>query len=142
MALKITQSLGITDNIDRFSDNNRLETRAGSNLYFEFSDVSIPANAVVKSAVLFVEHFEEERFVQGKLEWTVGTGRPGKPVVWAVMKAPIHEGESTEAIDAWDITSIVNKVERINSLQLQIKNNNIARKKTFVDYAYVIIEYY
>jgi len=141
-SLRITASAGITKNIVRFSDDNRLETRAGSDLYCEFSDVSIPANAVVKSAVLFIEHFEEEKFDQGKLEWIIGTGRPREPVVWAVMKPPIHAGESAEAVDAWDITSVVNKVERINSLQLQIKNNNIAYTKTFVDYAYVVVEYH
>jgi hypothetical protein len=140
--LKITASTGAINNIVRFSDNNRLETRAGSDMYYEFSDVSISANAVVKSAVLFVEHFEEERFAQGKLEWAIGTGRPGKAVVWAAMKPPIHEGESAEAVDAWDITSVVGSVEKINSLQLQINNNNIARRKTFVDYAYVVVEYH
>ena len=138
--LKITASG--SDNIVRFSDNNRLETRAGSNIYYEFSDVSIPAEAEIRSAVLFVEHFEEERFAQDKLEWTIGRGRPGKPVVWAVMKAPVHEGESSETVDAWDITSVVDSIEKINSLQLQINNNNIARRKTFVDYAYVVIEYH
>ena len=140
--LKLTASASSKINIIQFSDDNRLETRAGSSIYYEFSDVSIPANAVIKSAVLFVEHFEEERFAEGKLEWAIGTGWPGKPAVWAVMKAPVHEGESSEAVDAWDITSAVNTVEKINFLQLQIKNNNnFANGKTFVDYAYVVIEY-
>jgi len=140
--LKITASTGFMKNIVRYSDNNRLETRAGTNMYYEFSDVSIPADAVVKSAVLFVEHFEDERFSEGKLEWTIGTGRPGKAVVWAAMNAPVHEGESTEAVDAWDISSVADSVERINCLQLQVNNNNIARRKTFVDYAYVVVEYH
>jgi hypothetical protein len=112
-------------------------------MYYEFSDVPIPANAVIKSAVLFVEHFKGEGFSEGKLEWSIGTGWPGKPVVWAVMKAPVHEGESSDAVDAWDITSVVNTAEKINSLQLRItNNNNVANGKTLVDYAYVIIEYH
>jgi len=132
----------ITD-VVQFSDDNRLETGAGSYIYYEFSDVSLPANAAIKSAVLFVEHFEEERCAEGKLEWSIGTGRPGKPAVWATMKAPVHEGESSEAVDAWDITSVVDTAEKINSLQLQIKNNNnIANGKTLVDYAYVVVEYH
>ena len=140
--LKLTASASSKINIIQFSDDNRLETNVGSNICYEFSDVSIPANAVIKSAVLFVEHFEEERFAEGRLEWAIGTGWPGKPAVWAVMKAPVHEGESSEAVDAWDITSAVNTVEKINFLQLQIKNNNnFANGKTFVDYAYVVIEY-
>jgi hypothetical protein len=139
-SLKITTS-GM-DDIIRFSDNNRLETKSGSYMYYEFSDVSISADTEIKSAVLFVEHYEEERFAPGKLEWTIGRGRPDKPVVWAVMKAPVHEGQSRETVDAWDITSVVDSVEKINSLQLQINNNNIARRKTFVDSAYVVVEYY
>ena len=140
--LKITSPAGFVKDIVRFSDNRRLETNAGTDMYYEFSDVSMPADTVVKSAVLFVEHFEEEKFAEGKLEWAIGTGRPDEPVVWAVMKAPIHEGESAEAVDAWDITSVLCSIKRINSLQLQINNNNFARRKTFVDYAYVIIEYH
>jgi hypothetical protein len=141
--LKLTASASGKNNIVQFSDDSRLETNVGSYISYEFSDVSIPANAAIRSVVLFVEHFEEERFAEGKLEWAIGTGWPGKPVVWATMKAPVHEGESSEAVDAWDITSVVNTAEKINSLQLQIKNNNnIANGKTSVDYAYVVVEYH
>ncbi len=141
--LTITASASGKSDVVQFSDDNRLETGAGSYIYYEFSDVSLPANAAIKSAVLFVEHFEEERCAEGKLEWSIGTGRPGKPAVWATMKAPVHEGESSEAVDAWDITSVVDTAEKINSLQLQIKNNNnIANGKTLVDYAYVVVEYH
>jgi hypothetical protein len=141
--LKLTASGGDKNNVVQSSDNDRWETRVGSYIYYEFSDISIPANAAIKSVVLFVEHFEEERFAEGKLEWAIGTGWPGKPVVWAAMKAPVHEGESSEAVDAWDITSVVDTREKINSLQLQIKNNNnVANGKTLVDYAYVVVEYH
>ncbi|MHC4105728.1 MAG: hypothetical protein ACYSR9_12370, partial [Planctomycetota bacterium] len=141
--LKITASASGKSNIVQFSDDSRLETRVGSNIYYEFSDVSIPSNAVIRSAVLFVEHFEEERFAEGKLEWAVGTGWPGRPTVWATMKAPVHHGESSESVDAWDITSVADTVEKINSVQLQIKNNNnVANGKTLVDSAYVVITYH
>ena len=50
-------------------------------------------------------------------------------MVWAVINAPVNEGESSEAVDAWDITSVINAAEKINSLQLQIKNNNNIRKR-------------
>jgi hypothetical protein len=140
--LKITASASGKNNIVQFSDDNRLETRAGSKIYYEFSDVSIPSNAVIRSVVLFVEHFEEERFAEGKLEWVIGTGWPDRPTIWAVMKAPVHQGESGEAVDAWDISSVVDTVEKINSAQLQIKNNNNgANGNTSVDYAYVVIKY-
>jgi hypothetical protein len=143
VSLKLTASGGGQSNVVQSSDNNRWKTNVGSSISYGFSDVSIPANAVIKSAILFVEHFEEERFAEGKLEWAISTGWPDKPVVWAVMKAPVHEGESSEAIDAWDITSAVDTIEKINSLQLKItNNNNVANGKTLVDYAYVVVEYY
>lgn len=142
LPLKITASVDSENKIVQFSDNNRSEGEVGSGISYEFSDVSIESNAVIKSVVLFVEHFEEVGFVQRKLEWAIGTGWPVKPVFWATMKAPVHEGESREAVDAWDITSAVNTVERINSLQLQVRNNNDAvNGKTFVDYIYVVVQY-
>ncbi|MCP4607175.1 MAG: hypothetical protein GY845_00470 [Planctomycetes bacterium] len=141
--LRLTESGDGANNVVQSSDNIRWITRIGSKISYDFSGISIPANAVIQSVVLFVEHFEDERFAKGKLEWSIGTGWPGRPVVWAVIKAPVHEGESREAVDAWDITGVVNTAERINSLQLQVKNNNnVANGKTFVDYAYVVIKYH
>jgi hypothetical protein len=140
--LKITASADSKSKIVQSSDNNRWETNVSSYRSYEFSDVSIPVDAIIISVVLFVEHFEGERFAQGKLEWAVGTGWPNKPVIWAAIKAPINEGETNEAFDAWDVTSVVDTAEKINSLQLQIKNNNnVANGKTLVDYAYVVVEY-
>jgi hypothetical protein len=141
--LKLTASEDDMNNIVKSSDNNRWNTSVGSYISFEFSDISIPANTAIRSVVLFVEHFEEEQFAEGKLEWSIGTGWPGMPVIWATMKAPVHEGESSEAVDAWDITSFVKTADKINSLQLRITNNNtIANGKTLVDYAYVVIKYH
>ena len=49
-------------------------------------------------------------------------------------------GEANEAIDSWDITSLVDTNDKINSLQLEIKNNNnIVNSKTLTDYIYVEI---
>jgi hypothetical protein len=124
------------------SDDNWLETSFGSYTSCEFSKVSIPADAVITSVAVYVEHFEEERFGPGKLEWVVGTGWPTKPVVWASINAPVYEGQTHEAVDSWDVTSIVDTAEKINSLQLQIKNNdNVAHRKTLVDYIYVVVKY-
>ena len=129
-------------NLVQSSDNERWEAGFGSYVSFDFSDVSIPADAVIKSVVVRVEHFEEERFAQGKLKWSIGTGWPTKPMVWASMNAPVHDEESREAIDSWDVTGVVDTREKINSLQLQIKNNdNFARKKTLIDYIYVLVEW-
>ena len=132
-------------NLVQASDNNRLETNFGSFTSYNFSDDSseilhIPANAVIRSVVVFVEHFEEERFAQGKLEWSIGKGWPFRRVVWASLKAPVHIGESNEAVDSWDITSLVDTNEKINSFQLEVKNNNnTVNSKTLIDYIYVVV---
>ncbi len=129
-------------NLVQSSDNNRWETSFGSYVSFDFSDVSIPADAVIRSVVVRVEHFEEERFTKGKLKWSIGTGWPTKPMVWASINAPVHEEESHEAIDSWDVTGVVDTREKINSLQLQVKNNdNVAHRKTLIDYIYVLVEW-
>ncbi len=126
----------------RSSDDNRLVTSYGSYTSYDFSNVSIPGDALIKSVVIYIEHCEEERFASGKLEWSVGKGWPTKPVVWASIKAPVHEEESHEAVDSWDITSLVDTREKLNSLQLQVKNNdNVARRKTLIDYIYVLVEW-
>jgi hypothetical protein len=140
--LKITAAAESENSIVKFSDNRRSQGEAGSNAVYEFSDVSIDSKAVIKSAVLFVEHFEEGQFGQGKLEWAVGTGLAANGAVWGTMKAPVHKGQSSEAVDAWDITSFVRTVERINSLQLQVRNKDVDGGRTFVDCAYVTVTYY
>jgi hypothetical protein len=126
-------------NLVQSSDNNRLETNFGSFTSYNFSDIDIPANALIRSVVVFVEHFEEERFAQGKLEWSIGRGWPFRRVVLASIKAPVHTGESNEAVDSWDITSLVDTNEKINSLQLEVKNNNNVNSKTLIDYIYVVV---
>ncbi len=124
------------------SDNNRWATSFGSYISYDFSDVSIPADAAIKSVVVHVEHFEEERFAQGKLKWSIGTGWPTKPVIWASINAPVHEEEHHEAVDSWDVTGVVDTLEKINSLQLQVQNNeNFANRKTLIDYIYVVVEW-
>jgi len=77
-----------------------------------------------------------------QLEKAAGTGWPTKPMVWAAINAPVHDEESREAIDSWDVTGVVDTREKINSLQLQVKNNdNVAHKKTLIDYIYVVVEW-
>jgi len=129
-------------NIVQSSDNNRWPTAYCTYVSYDFSDVSIPADAVIKSVVVRVEHFEEERFAQGNLKWAIGTGWPNKPAVWAALNAPVHEEEHHEAVDSWDVTGVVDTREKINSLQLQVKNDDkITRRKTLIDYIYVLVEW-
>ncbi len=124
------------------SDNNRWEVSFDSYTSFDFSDISIPTDAQIKSVVVFIEHFEEKQFVQGKLEWSIGAGWPSNPVVWASIKAPVKKGVLDEAVDSWDITSLVDSSEKINSLQLHVENNNtVADSKTLINYINVLVRW-
>ncbi len=139
---KKTLSAAGKTNVVQASDNDRWETKFLSYISYDFSDVSIPPGATITSVAVYVEHFEQEQFTSGKLRWSVGTGWPRNPEVWASINAPVNEGEQNEAIDLWDVTSFVDTPKKINALQLQVKNNdNIARRKTLVDYIYVVVEW-
>ncbi|MHC4558529.1 MAG: Ig-like domain-containing protein [Planctomycetota bacterium] len=125
------------------SDDNRWETGAGSYTSYDFCDASIPSGAKIMSVVVYVEHFEEQQFPQGKLIWYAGTGWPAKSVVWASATAPVRLGQENEATDSWDITSSVETPEKVNSLQLQVKNIiNAAQIKTSADYIYAVVKWY
>ncbi len=139
---KILSLAGKSD-VVQASDDSRGEIDSGLYTSYDFSDISIPAGAEIVSVVVYVEHFEQEGFPDGKLQWAAGTGWPSNPVVWASMNAPVHEEELNEATDSWNITSFVDTPEKVNSLQLQVKNNDdIAKRKTLVDYIYVVVEWY
>ena len=125
------------------SDNDRWETEPGSYICYDFCDASVPTGASIISVVVYMEHFEEEGFPPRKLQWCAGTGWPAHPAVWASIDAPVREGEGNEATDSWDITSAADTPDKIDSLQLQIKNNNISvRRKTSVDYLYAVVRWY
>ncbi|MFH1716761.1 MAG: Ig-like domain-containing protein [Planctomycetota bacterium] len=126
----------------RESDNKRFEANSGSSVSYDFSKVSVPKGATITSVVVFVEHFEEQQFSTGKLQWEIGAGWPAKPDVWVSIDAPVRRGEQNEATDCWDITSFVNTPEKVGSLQLKINNkDNIARKKALVDCIYAVVEW-
>jgi hypothetical protein len=134
--------LSVENDAVQASDDNWRETSSGLYTSYNFSDISIPEGAVIASVVVYVEHFEQEQFPEGKLQWAAGTGWPSEPIVWASINAPVYEGEPNEAIDLWDLTSFVDTPEKVNSLQLQVKNNDdVAKKKTLVDYIYAVVEW-
>jgi VCBS repeat-containing protein len=125
------------------SDNNRLGIEPHSSTCYDFNDPSIPKGAAIKSVVICVEHFEDPQFSSGRLEWSVGTGWPVKPAIWATTEAPVRQGQAKEAMDSWDVTSAVETPEKANHLQLQIRNNDAAgNRKTSVDYVYAVVEWY
>ena len=124
------------------SDNDRRETDPGLYTSYDFSDVYIPEGATISSVVVYVEHFEQEEFPEGKLQWTAGTGWPDNPMIWASINAPVYAGEPNESTDLWDLTSLVNTPEKVNSLQFQVKNNDdVTKRKTSVDYIYAVVEW-
>ena len=125
------------------NDDDRLETEPRSYTCYRFSDPSIPEGAAVVSVVVFVEHFEDPSFTKGKLVWSVGTGWPTRPEVWAAIEAPIRQGHGSEATDSWDVTSAVETAEKVNSFQFQVQNNDTAGpRKTSVDFIYAVVEWY
>jgi hypothetical protein len=125
------------------SDNKWLETGPNSYTCYRFSDLSIPEGAAIVSVVVFIEHFEDPSFTKGKLAWSVGTGWPSRPEVWASIEAPVRQGQGSEATDSWDVTSAVDTAEKVNSFQVQVQNNDAAGpRKTSVDYIYAVVEWY
>lgn len=129
--------------IVKTSDDKYHEIDVGSSLSFDFSDASLPEGGKILSVTIFIEHFEDKQFPSGKLQWNIGNSWPENPIVLASINAPIRDGHQNKATDSWDITSIVNTPEKIDSLQLQIKNgSNIAQRKTYIDYIYGTIRWY
>lgn len=125
------------------SDNKYIEIEADSYMFFDFSDASIPEGAKIVSVTVFVEHFEDRQFPLGKVKWSIGTDWPDNPISWASIKASVRDGQRNKATDSWDITSLINTPERVDSLQFQIENNsNIANRKTRLDYIYITVRWY
>ncbi|MHC4556344.1 MAG: Ig-like domain-containing protein [Planctomycetota bacterium] len=138
------QSLSATGKIAAVKkrDDDRLEITSGSYISYDFENVTVPPGATITSVVVYVEHFEEQKFYPGKLQWNVGTGWPTNPSVWISMNAPVRKGEQNEMLDSWDVTSFVNTHEKVNSFQLQVKNDDsIAKGKTFVNHIYAVVKW-
>ncbi len=137
-------TLSTNDKINKVqvSDDKRLEINPGSYIAYNFSDVSVPQGTKIKSVTLYLEHFEQEEFPNGKLQWNIGTGWPQKPVTWFSIDAPIRIGQENESLDSWDVTSFVETSEKLKSLQLQVENKNTTnRTKTLIDYIYAVVEW-
>ena len=124
------------------ADDTSLETQAGFYTVYSFSNASIPPDAEILSAAIYVKHFEAPQFPSGKLEWSVGTGWPDNPVSWASVNPSVYAGKHNKGTLGWNFTSSVNTPDKINSLQLQIKNNCAAAQiGTFVDCVYLVVQW-
>jgi cellulose biosynthesis protein BcsQ len=123
-------------------DDNVWETPAGLYTAYSFADTSIPVDAEILSAVLYVCHFEEPQFPSGRLEWRLGTGWPRNPTVWATANAAVFQGEGNKGTVVWDFAGIVKTPDQINSLQFLVKNNCTSpQKRTFVDRIYLVVQW-
>ncbi len=124
------------------SDDKQQQISAGSYVSYSFSAVSVPPGATITSVVLHMEHFEDDQFPSGKLQWAIGTGWPDNPQTWISIDAPVRKGKTSKAVDSWDITSFANTPEKIKSLQLQIQNSdNATRKNSSVDCVKAVVEW-
>ncbi|MBN2591131.1 MAG: tandem-95 repeat protein [Sedimentisphaerales bacterium] len=125
------------------SDEKYYEIGGGELLTFAFSDLSVPSGAVLSSVILCIEHFEDNGFTVGDLQWNIGTGWPDNPDTWNSISAPVHEGQTNKSADSWEIKGNVDTIEKINSFELQIKNiSNISLRKTTIDNICVIVKWY
>jgi len=121
-------------------DDQVCQIDAGFSTLFDFADAPIPAGAKITSVVLYVNHYEEQQFTSGKLEWRIGMGWPGSSTTWASMTPSVYDGQRNKGTIVWDIEGAVNTPEKINKLQLQVKNNCTSpRKATFIDHVYVVV---
>jgi hypothetical protein len=124
------------------ADDEAYEIQAGSYTAFDFSNVSIPEGAKISSVVLYIRHLEEPQFPSGKLEWKVGTGWPASPSSWVSLTPSVYDGQRNRGTLAWDLNGMADTPERINALQLQIKNNCTAgQKATFIDRVYLVVRW-
>ena len=60
--------------------------------------------------IVYVEHYEEDNFVDGGLTWQVGTGWPDNDPsdVWGTATDLTVHTQQNEATDSWNVTAYVN----------------------------------
>jgi hypothetical protein len=122
------------------SDDDRWDVEKKEYISLEFSNISFGAGAAITSVTVYCEHYEEKGFKSSDLEWNVGTNWPSSPTTWGtLLPAPVHNEESSETTDSWDVTSYVNSTTRVNDLEFRIKNNG--KKKSKPDYIYVTVQW-
>lgn len=122
------------------SDDDWLQQNPPYYVSYQFSNVTIPADATITSVVILVEHYENGQF-SGPLLWKVGTGWPGSPTEWGNTAPPINNPKSAEATDSWDVTSLVNTPARVNDMELVIQNSD-NNQKSNQDFIYAVVEWY
>ena len=119
------------------SDNKWMEIEGNQFLTVEF-EPSLPADAVIQSAVLRIEHHEEAGFSTGALVWQVGGGTLANPTPWLSVN-PSTLG--SEAVETWDVTSVVTTAQHANQLKFAVLNRDPSGKKVKIDQVSHVINY-
>ena len=136
---KTFEQLGTTSTVQA-SDDVRWVTEKRYYSSYVFSDIVFPSGANIDSVLIYVEHYEDRGFKIGNLQWNIGSGWPSSPIVWGSLTAPLHLGQNDEGVDVWDVTGHVDSTMKVNSMELNVQNND-AKKKTKVDHIYAIVQY-
>lgn len=121
------------------SDDNRWQIVPNAFTAFEF-DKLVPAQAQIQSVQVWIEHAEDEGFVDGALQWEVGIGSPEQPTILHVDPASLAVGLDHEEVAMWDVTAWVNTPAQINDLKVLIYNTDLAQS-AWLDQIYVIVTY-
>ena len=122
------------------NDMDRFETLSDYFTSFEFD--SFPTTAEIQSVEISVVHYEEDSFGVDKLEWGAGVGLLTNPKILLVRKPALLIDESSEGLEVFDVSSVIDTLAKLNDLKCVVRNNDLANgKKTFSDHIFVTVRY-
>ena len=119
------------------SDDKWWQISSGCYTSFQFSDAIIPTGAGIISVVICVEHWENKGF-KGNIEWNLGTGWPSSVDEWGSM---IYMPIAKEQTEVWDVTDMANTPEKLNAMELCIRNGSTNGKTVNIDHIYAQVEW-
>jgi len=122
------------------SDDDRFAVEKGGNYYVStvLSNPSIPGSANITSVIVYCEHYEENGFGTNDMVWKVGTGGQNF-TTWASNNTiPRNIGSGNEALDSWDVSSVVDTPTEVQDLEFAMQNDS-NNKLIFVDYVYAVV---
>ena len=122
------------------NDTDRFKTLSDYFTSFEFD--SFPTTAEIQSVEISVVHYEEDSFGVDKLEWGAGVGLLTNPKILLVRKPALLIDESSEGLEVFDVSSVIDTLAKLNDLKCVVRNNDLANgKKTFSDHIFVTVRY-
>ena len=124
------------------NDTDRFETISQYFTSFEFDSFSFPTTAVIQSVEISVVHYEEDSFGVDNLEWDAGVGLLTNPTILLVRNPPLLIDESSEGLEVFDVSSVIDTPAKLNDLKFVVQNNDLANdKKTYLDHIFVTVRY-